>query len=77
MKADKPSCMNCSHGMRDPNADTTAIITGKAGRICICNPPTSIALVSPQGVVLMTVYPRVDAATIACHMHIRELPMAS
>lgn len=66
MKAIEKKCLQCFHAHRDPNATPEQVLTGTVQHLCLEGPPTASPIPTQRGVVLMTVYPSVNADSISC-----------
>lgn len=59
-------CVECIHAQRDPAASPDQIIVGQVPHLCMEGPPTTVPLMTPRGMALMTVYPSVNKDTMSC-----------
>ncbi len=67
-------CTKCTHSMRDPAPTPEQQIRGHVEHLCMRAPPTPVGVLTPQGVMLVTTYPRVNHQTLTCGEYLsREL----
>lgn len=62
-------CLQCWYCAEDTSPKQQPTLIGQRSYMCLANPPTSSAVLTQNGIILVAAYPQVNKESISCARH--------